>query len=184
MKTIDLTKMVEFVINGGQVRRWHTWPVIKEDSVAAHSFGVAWWCILIYNFRPGVFLLMAALQHDLTEFATGDMPAQVKLDEDLGRAMGVLEQRSLDLSGMPLAALTEEEQLVLVFADKLDGITCMVRERRFGNRTTGLVVHRTQIYLGTMLGKFKSEPLRNNAEKLLNVMVQLWRNALGEVSVL
>lgn len=178
---VSLHNMMMFIRDGGQVRRWHTWPIIKEDTVAAHSFGVAWLCVLMYNFKPSVELLLAAMQHDLAEYAVGDMPAQVKLDDDMNRAMNVLEDRAIEKAGMPRFPLTEEERLVLIFADKLEALWFMVQERKLGNRNTSLVVHRTHIYLGKLLAQLTTNSVRNNARNLLDELLTQHRDALGEV---
>lgn len=183
---IRLDLALAFINNGGQVQRWHTWPTIKEDTVAAHSFGVAWFCVLIYNFKPSAALLIAALQHDLAEFSVGDVPAQVKIDPEVARAMDILEDRAIELAGMPRLPLTEEERLVLTFADKLDGLWFMVRERRLGSRVTGMVVHRTHVYLGKLLNEFpaQSNDLKKNAVALMNELLNQHKVALGEFTLI
>lgn len=65
--------------SGGAVKRWHAWPIIGEQTVAAHSWGVARILMFLYEGDPSLpVLLMHAINHDLVEVRTGDMPAHVK----------------------------------------------------------------------------------------------------------
>lgn len=62
-----------------RVRRYHTVPQVGEQTVADHSWGVAMILLrLMPAPGPTVGLLRAALQHDLTEAVTGDVPATAK----------------------------------------------------------------------------------------------------------
>lgn len=171
--------LVKFVLNGGQVRRFHTWPLIKDNNLAEHQFGVAWWLIIMYEFKPSADLLLTALSHDLSEYDTGDLPAQVKLAPAMNEAMEELERRSMDTAGVPRPVLTAQERNALMFADKLDGIACMIRERRLGSRVTQVVVDRTEIYLTKMLKETwtTETTVRTNAMKLLNNLTAEWLEA-------
>ena len=62
----------------GSVRRWHTCLTLKDQDLAAHSWGVA---LVIMAIRPEMDspnLLKAALVHDLHEFVAGDIPYPFK----------------------------------------------------------------------------------------------------------
>src|SRR6267378_8094848 len=68
----QLTRKVNFIESGGYTQRMHCIPTIHPQSVAAHSFGVAWWCWLLTAGNPSANLLLAALAHDLPEHEVGD----------------------------------------------------------------------------------------------------------------
>jgi 5'-deoxynucleotidase YfbR-like HD superfamily hydrolase len=77
-RTKFLARRVLFCYDAGQVRRWHTKGyVIREDNVAAHSWGVVMWILMLHP-NPSTSLLRAAATHDVPEFLTGDMPRWAK----------------------------------------------------------------------------------------------------------
>jgi 5'-deoxynucleotidase YfbR-like HD superfamily hydrolase len=80
----------------GQVRRYHTWPVLREQSVAEHC----WQLMRIYmsvaeTDKVDKNILLHILIHDIGEHFTGDIPYPVKsLNPNLKREMDLLESRS------------------------------------------------------------------------------------------
>jgi len=127
--------LIDFIYTGGAVRRFHTLPSHKDDTVAQHSFGVAWFCWLLDSRSPSSNLLMAALAHDLAEQSTGDIPAPAK------RALGIKEQfdsyeatifaanRMPNFDGM----LNDAERRTLKIADCMDGAMRCIYEIKMGN---------------------------------------------------
>lgn len=70
--------MSEFrqLYQAGSVKRWHTRQTIKEQDLAAHSWGVA---MIVNVIWPGnAELMRAALVHDLHESEAGDIPYPFK----------------------------------------------------------------------------------------------------------
>lgn len=127
--------LIDFIYMGGAVRRFHTLPIHKDDTVSQHSFGVAWFCWLLTSKRPSAGLLMAALAHDLAEQHTGDIPAPAK------RALGIKEQFDTFEDEVLLAngmlnfndALTMADKRTLKIADCMDGAMRCIHEVRMGN---------------------------------------------------
>lgn len=63
--------------NSGRVKRWHNCPIIGEQNVADHSWGTAQ--ILLYLWPDSrKETVYAALDHDVLELITGDMPHTTK----------------------------------------------------------------------------------------------------------
>lgn len=130
---------------GGQVRRFHIAPIIGEQTLAEHQYHVAMLCYWLwreaYQEEPSMHLMMVALTHDLPEQYTGDMPANVKRDSILKERMDALEEEFVEqyALGWPL---TDEEKLVLKWADTLEGLLFCLEQKRLGNTNLGLIVSR------------------------------------------
>lgn len=133
-----LKKQLDYIQRGGRVSRMHMMPTIHAQNVAAHSFGVAWWCWLLTDGKPSANLLMAALDHDLPEGATGDMPAPTKHRLGLHDALSEWEQELSMSAGVPVFELTEVEAHVLKLADNFELLQHCIRERKLGNHTDEL----------------------------------------------
>ncbi len=117
---------------GGSVQRFHTQRTVQAESVGKHSFGVAWLCFLLSQGRPSAGLLIAALAHDLGEYATGDVPAPVKVAHPaLRRILHAVETEAVPAELH--MTLTAEEQRTLKLADIYDGMLFCVEEQRLGN---------------------------------------------------
>lgn len=140
MKDEDL-KVLDFIRNGGVTRRYHTWNVIQQQTVAEHSFNVAllvYWLSMDEGLKlPGIRipLIMAALTHDMAERVMGDIPAPAKRAmPGLRETWGKFEQDLL--RGVELdfeTELNDEELHILKFADAADGCLYCCRERQMGN---------------------------------------------------
>lgn len=162
-------EQLEFIINGGETKRYHTWPMLREQNVAAHSFGVA----MIYSMLAGqdgapesgglsVPGLMAALTHDLAEHKMGDLPAPAKrlmpdtisMEGDkiyrrtFRASWGKMEQDLLDEQGLSWEGmLAPHEMRWLKAADAMDGALYCIRERQMGNQTIAAVFVNFRSYI-------------------------------------
>lgn len=134
------------IFKGGYVKRYHTVDMIKEQSVASHSWGVAViLCQMIKN--PSPQLLKAALYHDVAEHVIGDMPATTKWRfEELSKAMSKAEQEIEHELGLDVK-LDDTEKAYLKFADMAELIITCVREYNLGNRDAAEIVRRGLTYL-------------------------------------
>ncbi len=130
-----LSKRLDYIQRGGRVNRMHMIPTIHAQNVAAHSFGVAWWCWLLMHEKPSANLLMAAIDHDLPEGTTGDIPAPTKHRLGLHAALLEMEQELSEKAGIPVFELTEEEETALKLADNFELLQHCIRERTLGNRS-------------------------------------------------
>ena len=136
---LRMAKQVDAIQIGGGVKRMHCIPVLQPQTVAAHSYGVAWWCWLLAGRTPSVNLLMAALQHDVAEGGVGDIPSPTK--QKLDKALvDALELQVLKEAGLPnfAADLTVEEALILQASDVLDLMQYCISETLLGNRNPAL----------------------------------------------
>jgi 5'-deoxynucleotidase YfbR-like HD superfamily hydrolase len=120
-----------YLMAGGRVRRYHTAPV-REQSVAAHSWGVA--AVLMAAF-PGVSgsLLRAALLHDVHEHKTGDIPAPAKWEhEGFSKALEAVEIE-LEMAMNTVPQLTKQEAALLKWADALELVSHCLYDAERGN---------------------------------------------------
>ena len=140
----------QYIEDGSEVVRCHTFPTLRPQTVGQHSFAVAWWCAELMDGAPSVDLLMAALAHDLPEAKFGDIPAPAKRAMT-GDARGDLENAELDSMydvGLPWfeGRLTPQERNVLKLADYLELLAYTVREMALGSRhRTLLLCHENAI---------------------------------------
>lgn len=143
MNKDDLFEQLLFVRNGGETRRFHGWPVLRQQTVAEHSFQVAMILQVLYGQEePGIsgMLLIAALTDDLAEWVTGDPPSpftkamEVKMPGFRAIRKGI-ENTVLSKAAMDFAQfLSKEEQRKIKFADYIDGAMYCIRERAMGNQ--------------------------------------------------
>lgn len=166
------------VIKGGQTKRWHTWPVQRNENVAEHSYGVAWVCFYLADGKPSTLLLLSALVHDVPEHLFGDLPAQVKRQSQvLWDEMHRLESVLLNEHGINyMEVLTTEEKTILSLADTFDSLMFCVRERRSGNLNVGLPWHRCTGYLKDRLTEWRNTALADRAYDLLRELETTWRD--------
>lgn len=155
-------EQLEFIRNGGETRRFHGWPVLRQQTVAEHSFHVAMIVHILYGQEePGVRypLIMAALCDDLPEWIVGDppspfsramekrMPGFRKVRKDIENK--VAETVNFDWGKF----LTDEEKRQLKFADYVDGAMYCIRERAMGNKLIGPAYDTFMSYLPDYVGE-------------------------------
>lgn len=138
-----MKKKLKFIMDGGEVTRYHTVRTIQEETVGHHSFGVAMYCYLLC--QPSANLLIAALTHDLAEHMTGDSPAPAKKELGIGDMVNALEDRLLKEVGLNIE-LTEKEKRTLKFADIFQGMAFCVRELQMGNKNMDTIFWRYATY--------------------------------------
>lgn len=151
-----LQTQLQMVLMGGRVTRFHTRPTLKAESVAEHSYLVAWLATLITG-SPSATLLLACLAHDLPEHTLGDMPSPAKKRLGLREAFRREEGLMFSAAGMPdyEASLTPMEAEVLSFCDNLAGYLKCVYERQMGNLFLENSASRYHEYLMDILGTAK-----------------------------
>lgn len=153
------------VRDGGLVVRYHTTPTLRSQNVADHSYGVAQLVRVVSEGQCSSACVFAALDHDLGELDTGDMPAQVKwanprLAQELRSVESAVEARwdwNHDLS--------PEEHKLLKICDMLELVLYCHEERRLGNRAVDVIFHHGTTYL---LSKFDLENEYPIALSILN----------------
>lgn len=166
-----LHERIKFIYDGGCVKRYHTKPTIRENTVGQHSFGVAMFCYLLAGESTTPHLLLAALSHDLAEQVTGDISSPTKRKyPDLAAKVQELEYELLGENNLfwEEHALSKEEVETLKLADCLDGMMFCISERSLGNASIADVYHRYYHYCQFHL----TTPRRS---EVLAAVHHLWR---------
>lgn len=142
---------MEIILKGGRVARFHTKPVLKEETVAAHSYLVAWIVTVVSApATPRAEVLLAALAHDMPEFVLGDMPSPTKklvpgLREEFRRMESVLfhEHGLPDYEG----ELNKDEERLVKFGDNMAGYLKCLYELQLGNTLLRGTAERYRLYI-------------------------------------
>lgn len=134
--TTVLAANLKLIECGGQVVRYHTVMVIKPETVAAHSYAVAWISKLLSPSLPRVELLLAGLQHDQAEYITGDMPGPTKINLKISHQFDAYEKQIVSdhLEVDYASKLSKEELRILSASDAFAGLLYCTQERAMGNR--------------------------------------------------
>lgn len=133
----------------GGVRRYHTWPISREQTIADHSWNVAR-LLLAWDAQAPRHLLVHALFHDIGERITGDAPYPIKAQNPaLKKEMDRLEYDGhLAMCGpwgVPApVGLSEAEAALFKLADLVDMWEYALDEIARGNLHLRLVLERTQ----------------------------------------
>lgn len=138
---------------GGLTKRLHTWPTVRDQNVAAHSWGVAMLAREIYRRNAAEVsanLTIACLTHDVPEGVVGDVPSPVKW-RNAALARELVNEESKVAEALHLhhevVRLSVTEMAVLDFCDKLELLWHCVDERRLGNILIEVVFSRQLAWL-------------------------------------
>lgn len=106
------------ILRAHHIKRWTIVNVVNNQSLAEHTFNVT---MIARAFAkalkvPDDNLIKAALEHDLSEIVTGDLPTPTK------RRMVELGSAPDDIWPTPTRDLNETERKVLKMADIVDAI--------------------------------------------------------------
>lgn len=121
----------------GHVKRNHTQLTIRSQNVAEHSYGVAHLVEAISGGTASKALIMAALQHDVAEQVTGDIPQPFKVKHP--SVSDILDEfedayESSSLLNTHVRSLSETEIALLKCADLMDYLFFVSEEVAMGNR--------------------------------------------------
>lgn len=130
-------RFLDAVVRSGRVKRWHNRSTLHTQTVGEHTYNVLWILIHITDNKVSPDLLRAALAHDMPEYATGDVPKHVKDLPGVRQALEAQERvvfEQLGLSSFQESNLTGTDQILLKWADGLDGALFCAWELKMGNK--------------------------------------------------
>jgi 5'-deoxynucleotidase YfbR-like HD superfamily hydrolase len=158
----------------GQVRRYHTWPVLRQQSLAEHQWQV-WRLVRAIHPSASQDLQTAALTHDVGEVATGDMPSYAKNSEALRAVLCTAETRAHQQMVLPWSLpaprpLAGFEQWVLTLADVLERWEFALEEMYMGNRFALLIAGRAVDSLQQAMLAREDDPYLEVCERLRSYM--------------
>jgi len=141
---------LQFLLDGANVRRYHTITTLVTETVGHHSHGVALLACMLTE-EPTLDLVFAALVHDLAEHQLGDIPSPAKRQYGIGEQVNELEEKLLTDSGWATGDLTAQEKRVLKLADIAQGALFCVEEIQRGNTRMRVVFDRYISYAEQMI---------------------------------
>lgn len=126
--------------DAGAVVRYHTARMTRQQTVAEHSYGVA---MLVLEIEPTDFMLVrAALYHDLSEAATGDIPAPAKWDNPQLAAVLTEIEAGYDARFGTALPLNPYQKHVLKWCDTMELVLWCREEWLMGNGYAKRVMYR------------------------------------------
>lgn len=145
-------KLLNLARSANGVRRYHTLTnVLTPETVGHHTCGVIGILFAIYDQKPSINLIEAALYHDTPEYITGDTPATAKWDfPSIKMSLDAAELEVTNAVGHVIN-LTAEEAVALKFADMMDLVFKTTGEARLGNPEMRQIMINGVEYLGEML---------------------------------
>ncbi len=132
---ITLLDEVIDIRHGGNVKRHHNYPIIGEQRVAAHTWGMLVLAERLYydEFIESSQLVMGILYHDVAEYKTGDIPANAKWASPLlTHELDILKQKAMKLLRIA-AHLSKTEERILKICDYLELALFSLEQRTMGN---------------------------------------------------
>jgi 5'-deoxynucleotidase YfbR-like HD superfamily hydrolase len=141
---MDVTKSLRFA---GLVKRYHTWPVLREQTNAEHT----WHVLRIYHKLfgpPSTDVTLAIMYHDVGEIKTGDAPFPVKRENpDLKAAYDRVEaaHREILLPYDTTSKLTEYEIRCIKICDLVEMWEYGMEEYLKGNNLAIPIIDRTKL---------------------------------------
>lgn len=117
----------------GRVRRYHTWPVLHQETVAEHTFGVLRIYREIFGLRDAPVEYI--MDHDLDELHVGDMPFPLKSRyPEIKAALVTAERDARERLGLPTDyAISETDRARVKVCDLLQMWEFGKIEVRLGN---------------------------------------------------
>lgn len=119
----------------GSVRRYHSWPVLRPQTVAEHSWQVA---RLFRELFPDAWCVEVAdwiQMHDMPEIGTGDVPFPLKARyPGLKANYDEIENDVSDNLGLVWPELTDRQRLLIKICDLLEMWEYGREELTMGNR--------------------------------------------------
>jgi 5'-deoxynucleotidase YfbR-like HD superfamily hydrolase len=129
-----LIAQLRMVERSARVRRYHTEPLLHQQNVGEHTYGVMWLIMLLTNHQASRNLLLAALEHDSPEHEVGDIPAPTKRLTGMKHTFDALEEGVMSQLQLLGHVITKDEANILKLADCLEGAMFCAFELRRGNR--------------------------------------------------
>lgn len=165
-----MREQLEFILAGAAVKRFHTLHTIHPQNIAEHSWGVAWLCYLLSAEKPRAELLIAAMEHDLAEHVTGDLPAPAKRGMNLHKLFSDAEEEAMACAGFADRGLTDEELKILKFADTADLTLFCIRDMSMGS------VHTKPVYINCLQYMHELRPFTDEMSELLTIIGEMYHD--------
>jgi hypothetical protein len=131
MKRADIVTSTR---HAGNVKRYHTWPTLRGQTVAEHSWHVMRIFLELFPEEVTVEVLTYILYHDVAEVGTGDTPFPVKASRpDLKAIYDEMEADVLDNMGVVMPDITSRQRTLIKICDLLEMWSWGLDEMMMGN---------------------------------------------------
>lgn len=168
-KLAQAQRTMMLIARAGNVSRYHN-ELVAPQTVGHHSFGVAWFVVMLCHGEPPWYLLYAAIQHDVAEAVVGDVPAPTKrVVPGLKDALDKYEDEVMASFGIADPNLDDIEKRILKFADIFEGMLYCCTQRSTGNKNADGIFSNFRDYAAAM------EP-SGIAMELFHTLVELYSN--------
>lgn len=126
---------LNLILAGFGVQRWHTNEyVIKRETVGHHTARALALLFYLYDDNPSIKAVKCVLHHDVTEYFTGDTPAQAKWEwPSLKINLERIEDEVARLNNLSDWALEQGEYWAVKFVDVTDAALKALDEMVAGN---------------------------------------------------
>ncbi len=145
-------EFLEFVAvarRAARVKRYHTEPIIGEQTVGQHCQGVAVLCYILCDRRPSPNLMLACVFHDFEEHLLGDMPSPAKsiFGESFKGMYQHCQQEVYDANHLShiFFELPKKDKVVLKWADALELVLFCIEQYRLGNKNALTILRKIRI---------------------------------------
>lgn len=165
-----------------RIIRYHTMPVVEQQNVGAHTFGV---CMLLVELTDGQVssrLLQAALFHDVAEAIVGDTPSPILHRMPAFRTAYKAAEEEVNKTYDLAVKLPDDEAWLLKLADRLELAMFCLEDWARGNQQARLMVDRVLSTLDPMfdhrygIWKFdKPTPLTDNIQSLTELVITRYK---------
>lgn len=128
----------------GEVRRYACWPVIVQQTVGSHTWGVyhVYWRIFGI---PSAEVALYIHLHDAEEIVVGDNPFPMSSQfPSLRTAKDEMEKVARQRLNLPDLEISDEDQVRVKICDLLEMMMKGMQEREMGNLLATPIVERTR----------------------------------------
>lgn len=141
---MNRASVVTSLRHAGNVKRYHTHPTLRTQTVADHSWHVMRIFMELFPDAVTVEVLTYILWHDTPEIGTGDLPFPVKATHPALRAeITELEQEVSDNLGIVWPELTTRQRLLVKVCDLLEMTEFGCEEYTMGNKYAVIIIEDT-----------------------------------------
>lgn len=147
--------------HAGQILRYHTWPVHRQQTVGEHSWQIMRIMLTIWPEAPK-HLLCHAVTHDVGEMI-GDLPYPAKKNDPLLKdriTLGELRyHRAMSVRwGLPAPTkLTDGEREFFKLCEYIEMWEYGLQEQNMGNLYGKIISVRMQLAASTLIGRMPPE---------------------------
>jgi 5'-deoxynucleotidase YfbR-like HD superfamily hydrolase len=154
----------------GQVERYHTWPTIRKQNIAEHTWHMLRLYERIFGSLPAV-VTQYIIYHDCGELRTGDLPFGAKiLWPVLGNAARMAEGEALAALGVMLPNIGDALKRRVKICDLIEMWEFGQQELSMGNTYAQPIVSDTLDAIEEVRGKMDPEDNRKVADYITRKM--------------